>query len=181
MPKALRAKGHVNGPAQSWPWPTGVGLPQLFQPAGPLSKLRPQFQEVTLRLLFLSSVSLAIFSCAPATVGSEIANRDLLVAPLPACYLLHFDGETRPETDQGTLPDTITLTRAFQNDERRASGYAYAGTLPDSILPRSVSMARQLSEEVVGGWSATRDSLILSVPGILRAVAVLLGPKLHGF
>jgi hypothetical protein len=119
-----------------------------------------------------------------------MADRQLLVAPLPACYTLHFGDSTRPETDLGALPDTITLTRPFEDwdSEQDAGGYAYPGVLPDSVLPRSMAMARvfdlsalrPFAMPVVTFWTATRDSLILSVSGTLRAVSVHLGSQLKG-
>ena len=131
-----------------------------------------------MRLLLLNSTALVLFGCASGR--SRPADLDLLVAPLPACYHLRFDRETRPETDLGLLPDTITLTRPFSNDREEAEGYVYAGMLPDSALPRSRSGARSFGRQVISWWIGTRDSLILSAPGQLRAVSMHLGSKLQG-
>ena len=123
---------------------------------------------------------LAIAACPRVGAAQTIAERDLLVSPLPACYLLRFEGGDRPETDLGQFPDTVTLTRPFEVYEREAEGYVYAGIWPDSLLPQSIPMANVFRGPLVTWWTSTVDSLILGAPGNLRVVSVRLGKKLAG-
>ena len=118
-------------------------------------------------------------SCAPAAKGTPLADRHLLVSPLPACYILHFDSSPRPEPDNGVLPDTLTLTRPFWKDDLQAEGYTYAGVLADSVLPRSDGMANVFGRPAAGSWTATQDSLLLSF-GAITVVSVHLGPRPQG-
>lgn len=130
-----------------------------------------------MRLRFLGVILSAALGCASR--GSSGDDRQPLVSRLPACFLLHFGGDQRPELDLGVFPDTITLTRPFTERER-PGGYVNAGALPDSMIPRSRAMAQRLRVRVVGWWQASPDSLLLSADGTVRAVGVYLGPALEG-
>jgi hypothetical protein len=134
-----------------------------------------------LRLRPIGSVCLVIIlGCASGRAAWRTADGALLVAPLPACFLLRFDSGVRPETDMGILPDSITLTPPFSSDGRESDGYVYAGALPESRLPRSRAEARSFGGHIVSWWIGTRDSLVLSAPGQLRAVSLHLGAALRG-
>jgi hypothetical protein len=129
-----------------------------------------------LRLLCLGVILSAALGCSSR--GSSAHDRLPLVSRLPACFMLQFGGDQRPELDVGVLPDTITLTRPFT--ERETGGYIYAGALPDSLIPRSRAMAQRIRVRVIGWWQTTPDSLLLSADGTVRAVGVYFGPTLEG-
>jgi hypothetical protein len=137
--------------------------------------------EVSYLRSFTLRVSLlATAACTGAGAAQTMDERDLLVSPLPACYLLGFEGGDRPETDLGEFPDTITLTRPFEVYDREAEGHVYAGIWPDSLLPQSIPMANVFRGPLVTWWTSTVDSLILGAPGNLRVVSIRLGKKLAG-
>jgi hypothetical protein len=123
---------------------------------------------------------LGIVGCARVGAAQTIAVEDLVVAPLPACYVFRFDGKTKPEADTGAFPDTITLTRPFELYTREAEGHVYAGTWPDSLLPQSIPMANVFPGQLVTWWTGTADSLILGAPGTLMVVSIHLNKELAG-
>jgi hypothetical protein len=129
-----------------------------------------------LRSLLSGITLLVIVGCASR--GSSGEEQQSPVQRLPACLSFRFGGDERPELDIGTLRDTMTLTRSFNQSE--PGGYVYAGALPDSLVPRSRAMAQELGVRVIGWWTATADSLWISADGVVRAVGVYLGRQLEG-
>jgi hypothetical protein len=133
-----------------------------------------------LRCLGLRASVLCTLACTRVGAAQSIAEKDLLVAPLPACYVISFGDGPRPESDRGAFPDTITLTRPFELYGQSGEGHVYAGLWPDSALPLSIPMAEVFQGQLVTWWTATRDSVILAEPFILQGVSIHLGRRRRG-
>jgi uncharacterized protein DUF488 len=76
-------------------------------------------------------------------------------------------GRRTPRSDS---PNTAWRNAAFRG---------YADYMATETFAEG-SGARSFGRQVISWWIGTRDSLILSAPGQLRAVSMHLGPKLQG-
>jgi hypothetical protein len=123
-----------------------------------------------------SSLALVLLLCACSTVTRRSETQDnVLVTPLPACFVLHFDQGIRPEIDMGLISDTVSLSGPLRHIAHGLSGTAYTGALSESALKRE-----PVPGTVLAWWQSTADSLWLGADGVIRAGGIIVGPRLDG-